>query len=551
MITSFRNLLTDLRYFSGKIGSLILIGGLCLGLLAGCNNSSVINTSTRITIGTTSTIRTLDPADAYDLLSGNILFNVCDRLYTYKSGTTDLIPQLAVDFPKVSADGLTYKISLKTGIKFHDGTDFNATAMAFSLNRFIKLGGAPSFLLGDIVKSVKAIGDAELEIKLKERSQFFPKLLAFTGAAAISPTAYQNTKGFLSNKVIGTGAYQVGEYIEGNILRLNPFGDYWGEKPKNTGIDLQFLSSNANLLNSFKTGGVDVAWQTLSPAQIHNLEVNAAKNGWTIASNQGSVILYMVLNVNQPPLDNVKVRQAIAAAINRPLLSERVFQNQRSPLYSLVPKTLSDYKPTFQNYGDGNGKLARELLTQAGYSDAKPAQVSFWYAPKYAGNGDLVLSTLKAAIARDVGKILEIKLEKVDTTTAYSYLDRGVYPTFFLDWVPDVFDPDNFLQPFLTCTQGNLEKGCIKGRSQYQGSFYYNPEMNDLISQQRLEIDPQKRSIILTKIQEILARDVPFIPLWQNKEYAFGRSQITGLKVEPTQQLNYAKISKSIILIQK
>jgi len=508
---------------------------------------SQINENPRITIGTTSTIRTLDPADAYDLISGNVLFNVCDRLYTYNSGSTDLIPQLAADYPKISADGLTYRISLKTGIKFHDGTDFNAAAMAFSLNRFIKLGGSPSFLLADIVTSVKALSPTELEIKLKERLEFFPKLLAFTGAAAISPTAYKNTEGFLPNKVIGTGAYQVGEYIEGNILRLNPFPNYWGEQPKNAGIDLQFISSNANLLNSFKTGGVDVAWQTLSPAQIHNLEVNAKKQGWKIASNQGSVILYIVLNVRQPPLDNLKVRQAIAAAINRPLLSERVFQNQRIPLYSLVPKTLNDSIPTFQNlYGDGNGKLARQLLTEEGYSDAKPVQVSFWYSPKYAGNGGLVLSTLKAAIARDVGKILEIKLEKVDTTTAYSYLDQGVYDTFFLDWVPDIFDPDNFLQPFLTCDQASLEKGCIKGRSQYQGSFYYNPEINDLIAQQRRESNPQKRSALLTKIQEILARDVPFIPLWQNKEYAFGRSRIRGLEVEPTQQLDYSKIYRSL-----
>jgi len=525
----------------------ILLVSFFSALLFGCNNSQVANNSVeRITFGTTSTIRTLDPADAYYLISGNILFNACDRLYTYKSGTTELTPQLAADFPIVSADGLTYTIPLKTGIKFHDRTNFNANAMAFSLNRFIKRGGAPSFLLGDVVESIKAVNPKELEIKLRERSQFFPKLLAFTGTAAISPTAYKNLEGFMPNRLICSGAYEVGEYIEGNILRLNPFPDYWGEKPKNDGIDLQFLSSNANLLNSFKTGGVDVAWQTLSPAQIHNLEVNADKNGWTIASNQGSVILYMVVNVQQPPLDNLKVRQAIAAAINRPLLSERVFKNQRIPLYSLVPKTLSDSIPVFQNlYGDGNGKLARSLLTEAGYSDSNPVQVSFWYPPKYAGNGDLVLSTLKAAIARDVGKILEIKLEKVDTTTAYSYLDRGVYPTFFLDWVPDVFDPDNFLQPFLTCEQGSLEKGCIKGRSQYQGSFYYNPEINNLIAQQRIETSPQKRSALLAQIQEILARDVPFIPLWQNKEYAFGRSQIQGLKVEPTQQLNYAKISKS------
>jgi peptide/nickel transport system substrate-binding protein len=530
-----------------KLSKYGLIGILLVGLLFACHpqiKSNQPRVPDRITIGTTSSIRTLDPADAYDLISGNILFNTTDRLYTYKSGTTELIPQLATDFPKISTDGLTYRIPIRTGVKFHDRTDFNASAMAFSLNRFMELGGAPSSLLTDVVDSIKASSPTELVIKLKQRSQFFPKLLAFTGTAAISPKAYG--KKFKPDQIVGTGAYRVAEFVEGSILRLDAFQEYWGKKPENDGIDLQFLSSNANLLNSFKTGGVDVAWQTLSPTQIHNLEVNASKNGWTVASNQGSVILYMVLNVQQPPLDDVRVRQAIAAAINRPLLTERVFQNQRIPIYSLVPKTLSDYKPVFQTlYGDGgNGELARKLLTAAGYSDANPAQVTFWYAPKYAGNGDLVLSTIKAAIARDVGKILQIKLEKVDTTTAYAYLDQGVYPTFFLDWVPDIFDPDNFLQPFLTCDRGNA-KGCIKGRSQYQGAFYFNPDMNQLMAQERIEQDLTKRSLLFTKIQEILARDVPFIPLWQNKEYAFARSGIKGVKVEPTQQLAYSTISRS------
>lgn len=523
-----------------------VLSGLIGLILLGCQSpQGLIRPSDRIVIGTTSTPRTLDPADAYDLIGGNILYNSCDRLYGYRSGTTDLTPQLAADFPTISADGLTYRIPLRSGVRFHDGTDFDGAAMAFSLNRFIKLGGSPASLLADVIDNVQALEDLTLEIKLKQRSPFFLKLLAFTGAVALSPTAYGKTEGFLPNRLVCTGAYRLTEYIEGNILRLEPFADYWGAAPQNQGIDMQFLSSNANLLNAFKTGGVDVAWQTLSPIQIRNLEQTATANGWQVASSHGSAILYMVLNTQQPPLDNLKVRQAIAAAINRPLLSERVFFNQRLPLYSLVPNTLADSQPTFAKlYGDGNGQLARKLLSEAGYSDAKPAQVSFWYPPKYAGNGDLVLSTLRAAIARDVGKILEIKLEKVDTTTAFGFLDQGVYDTFFLDWVPDIFDPDNFLQPFLTCDQGNAQQGCLKGRSQYQGAFYYSAEINALIDQQRQELNPPRRSQLLSQIQTILAQDVPFIPLWQNQEYVFGRSTIRGLKIEPTQQLDYRVISK-------
>jgi peptide/nickel transport system substrate-binding protein len=501
----------------------------------------------RITIGTTSTITTLDPADAYGQFIGNVHFNTIERLYTYKLGTTELVPQLATAMPKVSADGLLYTIPVRTGVKFHDRTDFSAEAMAFSLRRFINLKGNPSFLLSNAVKSVRSNGPTELLIQLKRPFPLFPQLLAFSGAGAISPLAYggNGKKEFLPNKLVGTGPYQLTQYVEGSLLRLDVFPDYWGQRPVNKGIDIQFLSSNANLLNALKTGAVDVAFQTLSPTQIHNLEVNTAEKGWTVASNQGSTMLFMVLNVAQPPLNDVKVRQAIAAAIDRPLLQERVFQGQRLPVYSLIPTNLPAYQPVFQKlYGDGNAKLARQLLTEAGYSDSNPAKISIWYTPKYAGNGDLVASTLKAAISQNVGKILQIKLEKVDQTVAYAFIDKGVYPAFLLDWVPDFFDPDNFTEPFLLCEEVG-KNGCTKGGSQYWGSFYNNSEMNQLLAQQRLEKDPVKRNRIFAKIQDILARDVPFIPLWQNREYAFARSGVKGVAIEPTQQLPYGRISKT------
>jgi len=535
-----------MKYSISRLVSVLLIGMMLVGILFGCARDSAVNLKSlagRIIIGTTSSIRTLDPADAYEVFAGNVLYNTIERLYTYKPGSIELVPQLATAMPKISEDGLTYTIPVRTGVKFHDRTDFNALAMSYSLLRFIKLGGAPSSLLADVVESIKTNSLTELEIKLKRPYPLFPSLLAFTGAGAISPQVYEHEKSFLPNKIVGTGPYQLTQYLERSILRLDAFPDYWGEKPANRGIDIQFLSSNANLLNAFKTGAVDVAYQTLSPNQIHNLEVNAKKNNWTVASNQGMVILYMVLNVQQPPLDNVKVRQAIAAAIDRPLLQSRVFQGQREPVYSLVPKSILGYKPVFQLYGDGNGKLARQLLTEAGYSDRKPAQVTLWYSPTYAGNGDLVVSTLKASIDKSVGKILQIKLEKVSTSTAYAYLDKGAYPMFLLDWTPDIFDPDNFLQPFLTCDQAK-NNICTKGSSQYQGSFYNNPEINMLIAKQRQEIDPAKRLTQINQIQDILGRDVPFIPLWQNKEYAFARSGITGVKIEPTQQLPYWTIRK-------
>jgi peptide/nickel transport system substrate-binding protein len=544
------------RVISG-IGSGVRSGGIILISLAtfGCQNSSLNqrtnnrNLAGRISLGTTATIRTLDPADNTSFFASNILYNTTERLYTYAPGTTELIPQLASGMPKVSKDGITYRIPIRKGVKFHDRTNFNADAMAYSLKRFMQSGGAPAYILKDAIAVVWASSPTELVIKLKRPLQFFPRLLAYTGAAAISPKVYRQRSPkdpkFYPNKVVGTGAYQLVQYDEGKSLRLDPFPDYWGENPRNQGIDIQFFSSSANLLNAFKTGNVDLAFQTLSPNQIRNLSQNATANNWKVITGKSSTILYMSLNLRQPPLDNLLVRQAIAAAMDRPLLQKRVFQGQRLPLYSLLPTTFSAYQPLFQtNYGDGNSKLAQKLLTQAGFSEANPVKFTIWYSPNYGGNGDLVASTIKASLEKNVGKAIQVQIEKINQTTANSFIDRGVYPAFLFDWVPDIFDPDNFLDPFLTCTKAD-KLGCIQGSSHFQGSFYSNPKINQLIAQQKQEQNPIKRDRLLKQIQAIVAKDVPFIPLWQNREYLFTRSQITGAKIEPTQQLNYSSLTKS------
>jgi peptide/nickel transport system substrate-binding protein len=550
-----------MRYLLRRFLAWFAIALITITALFSCTNGKIISsgnrlgisdrTDERIVLGTTSKIRTLDPADANEFFISNVFYNTLERLYTYKEGSNEIVPQLASAMPKVSEDGLIYTVPVRTGIKFHDRTNFNAYTMKFALERFMNSKGAPAYILTDVIEAISAPNEAELVFKLKQPLQFFPKFLAFTGAAAISPQVYKHIKNektgkllFLPDKLVGTGPYQVTQFVEGSYLRLDSFPDYWGRKSANRGIDIQFFSSNANLLNAFKTGAVDVAFQTLTPTQVKSVETNAKQNGWTIASAQGATILYMVLNTQQAPLNDVRVRQALAAAIDRPLLESRIFFNQRAPLYSLIPSAFAESKPVFeQKYGNGNGKLSRQLLEAAGYSDDKPAQISIWYPPKYGGNGDLIASTLRASIQKNVGKILQIETERVENTVGYAFLDKGVYPAYLLDWVPDILDPDNYIKPFLECEEAEGDR-CKKGGSQFQGSFYNNPIMNDLIAKQRKESDSVKRSQLLQNIQEILAQDVPFIPLWQSKEYAFAQKGVEGVKIEPNQQLPYWNISK-------
>ncbi len=526
---------------------------LCCFLVISCSqpqnnpdNTPTTETNTnRITIGTTLKPRTIDPADAYEVISGNLLYNLGDRLYGYKLGTTELVPQLATEMPKISEDGTVYTIPIRQGVTFHDGTPFNAEAMAFSLQRFIKNSGPPSSLLTNTVESVEATGEYELTIKLKKPFAAFTPLLAFSGLCAISPQGYTiGESQFKPDTFIGTGPYKLAEYGT-DVLRLDIFENYWGEKAKNQGIDIQIFSSSANLFNAFKTGAIDVAYFSLDTDQITNLEAEANRQGWQIISTDGKTVNYMVLNLNSEPLNNKKVRQALASLIDRNLLNERVLQGKAEPVYSLIPTKFNGYKPVFQeNYGDGNFDKAKELLKQAGYSQQNPAKIEIWYAAN-STKRQLTASTLKASVEQKLEGLMELELNSVEAATAFKNLDKGIYQTFMLDWYGDFVDADNYIQPFLECTKGSPEKGCEQGASQFQGSFYYSDRINQLIQQQRQEQNPEKRQAIFIEIQELLGEDVPFIPLWLDKDYVFTQKNISGVSLEPSQQFPFWIINKS------
>lgn len=520
---------------------------LCCLLVISCSRSTPEQTaaqrrSDRITLGTTATISTLDPADAYAVFAGNLLYNLGDRLYTYRLGTTELLPQLATALPKVSPDGLTYQIPLRQGVMFHDGTRFDARAMAFSLDRFIQNGGSPSFLLADLVESVKPTGDYELTIKLTKPFAAFPSLLAFSGACAVSPAAYTIKEGaFEPEKFVGTGPYRLVKYGT-DLLRLDAFDQYWGEKPANRGIDIQFFSSPANLFNAFRTGAVDLAYQSLAIDQIRNLQARAPETGWQILEKSGSGIDYLTLNLKSPPLDRLEVRQILAAMMDRPLLQERIFQGQIDPLYSLIPSGLAEQKPVFkEQYGDRNIAKARDLLARAGYSSRNPLRLEFWYRSNVT-NDQLAAVTLKAVAQKYLPGLVQFDLKSVESTTAYRNLDKGVYPIFLLDWTPDFLDSDNYIQPFLECSKGSATAGCEEGSSFLQGSFYFSQRANQLIDRSRQEQNPQTRQQLFAELQDLVAQEVPFIPLWQNKDYLFAQKWLQGASLEVTQKVPFWRL---------
>jgi len=539
----------------GRMTKLLSLFCLCLLLVVSCTpkqqtntpSTGVVNTPAgdgRITVGTTEKPRTLDPADAYELGSLSLVFNMSDRLYTYEPGSTKIKPQLATALPKVSADGLTYTIPIRKGVVFHDDTPFNAKAMEFSLQRFIENKGKPSFLLSDTVASVKATGEYELTIKLKKPFAAFPSLLAFSGVCAVSPKSYEIGAGkFKPNIFVGTGAYKLAKYGT-DSLKFDVFDKYWGTKPENKGVNVQIQTSSVNLFNAFKTGAIDVAYLSLQPDQIKSLEASAKKGDWQAISAQGSAVDYLTLNRNQKPLDKLEVRQAIALLIDRKLLNDRVLLSQADPLYSIIPTTFNVSQPLFKDkYGDGKFAEAKKSLVAAGFSQENPAKVQIWYSTNSTTHG-LVAQTLKSLADTKMDGILQFEVKNVESATFYKEISKGLYPSALTNWYPDFLDPDNYVQPFLACEQGSVTKGCETGGSQSQGSFYYSEAMNKLIDQQRKEQNPEARKKIFADIQTQVLTDVPYIPLWQSKDFVFAQKGVANVNLDPSQNLIYKTIKK-------
>jgi peptide/nickel transport system substrate-binding protein len=257
-----------------------------------------------------------------------------------------------------------------------------------------------------------------------------------------------------------------------------------------------------------------------------------------------TVINYMSLNQKIEPLNDVRVRQAIAAMIDRNLVNERVFKGQAEPLYSLIPTSFDAYEPVMQDaYGDGNFELARELLTEAGFSEENPFTFEIWY-PSASTTREVVAGTLKESFETGLPGLVQVEVQTAESATLWGNVDKGIYPSVLANWYPDYYDVDTFVQPFLSCNQGSDATLCEEGASQSNGSFYYSEKANELIAAQRAEQDPAARETIFKDIQTLLMEDVPYIPLWQNKDYVFAQEGVDGVAIQPTQQFLLWQISK-------
>ena len=482
-----------------------------------------------IIMGTTDKISVLDPAKCYDFYTWEVFNNIGEGLMKYKPGTTDLEMGIAESY-NVSQDGLTYIFKLRSGLNFTDGVSLNATAVKWSIDRVMNLNLEPAWLVSEFVDHVDVMDTLTVKFVLTKAVSYFTALLA-------TPTSFPvSSKSFPANATaeptVGHyGPYKIKSWTRDVELRLEINPDYYGTKPKTQDFVIKFLSDASTLRLAAETGEIDIAWKTLRPTDILDLK---ARGVLTVEEVPGPFIRYIVCRCNMTPFDNVLLRQAVAAAIDRERLCTDVYKGTVEPLYTMVPIGMWSHNDTFlAQYGEHNITKAREFLTQAGYNETHKFAFDLWYTPTHYGDLEADVASVIKDNLEETG-MMTVTLRSAEWRTYVSdYLMRGVMPILLLGWYPDYIDPDDYTTVFLHSEW-----------SPSNGVFYNNTQMDQWLEQASTNVTIIGRTMLYNQVQMLTAQDAPVIPLFQGKLTAIFWPNVRGVVLDPTMILRYSLIYK-------
>jgi peptide/nickel transport system substrate-binding protein len=483
-------------------------------------------------IGTTDHVTDLDPAETYDFHTWEVFHNTADTLLTYVAGTTDLQPGLAEAMPEVSEDGLEYTFKLRDGLVFPDGTPCDAEAVKWSIDRVFTIQGDPNWLVTSFVDHVEVVDDLTVKFVLQNAVGFFPYLVATTPYTPVSPECYPEAEIASDSTCGGIGHYKITKWERDVELDLDQYDNYYGDAPAWPKIIVKYFADSTTMRLALENGEIDVAWKTLQPTDYPDLRQNA---NMKVIEGPGAYIRYLCFNVTTPPFDDVKVRQAIAAAVDRNAITERVFAGTLGPLYSMVANGMFSHIDAFKDkYGERDLDMAKSLLEEAGYSADNPLVIDLWYPPEHYGPTEADMAAVIKESLEETGMI-QVTLQYAEWATYQNYQSEGSMPFFTLGWYPDYLDPDNYTSPWGS-----------SAASDDMGIFYNNPEMDRLLQEGQVTTpaDGDARKAIYEQAQRLWAEDVPTIPLAQGKLIVVTQANVTGVTLDPTMFLHYFTLAK-------
>ncbi|MEB3264340.1 MAG: ABC transporter substrate-binding protein [Synechococcus sp.] len=495
-----------------------LLASLLALALVGCQAPRSEGT---VIVASRSRIDSLDPAKASRVGQLQVLSALGDPLYAI-SADGRLEPRLATALPRLSADGLRARIPLRRGVRFHDGTPFDAEAMAFSLRRFMAIGTLAYQVTGRI-KAVRVLGSHEIELELKRPFSPLPRLLSAIFLTPVSPTAYARHRDTpLNDRFVGTGPYRLA-FFSGPKQSLTPWEGYWGRRPRNRGLELVTLSNSTALFGALRSGEVDVLLSSsLEIDHQQALHRDALAGRLREAVGPALEIGFLSLLSDQPPLQDPRLRQAVARSLDRATSSRRVSLGLRPPLRELLPPSLPGSDPDAWPAYDP--AAARRLYQQAGYCRGRPLTLPLTFRSDIPSDRLFAL-TWQAQLRQDLADCVRLEVNGMEATTAYRQLGDGAFPLILLDWMGDFPDADNYLVPLLGCDKEQGDR-CLKGASAASGSFWAAPGLQEQLGRSAA-LQGARRQALLQRIQRRTAAANPYLPVWVVAPRAWARPPLS------------------------
>ncbi|WP_027724723.1 ABC transporter substrate-binding protein [Tuberibacillus calidus] len=478
----------------------------------------------------------LDPAIVTDGESFAVTKNIYDTLVEYKGQTTDIEPALAESWD-ISPDGKTYTFHLRKGVKFHDGTDFNADAVVFNFDRWKnandenKFAYYPSMFGGfgdkSVIADVKALDDYTVQFTLRTPLAPFLKDLAMSPFAIASPTAikkYGDKYGQAA--AVGTGPFKFKEWKSKDTITLVKNDDYWKKgEPQLDGVIFKVIPDNTARLNALKNGEIDLM-DGVNPSDLKDIQGN---KDLQIFYRPPMNVGYLGMTVTKKPFDNPLVRQAVNYAVDKKAIIDAFFAGAADPAKNPMPPSISGYNDDVQPY-DYNPEKAKELLKKAGFPNGFKTELWAMPNPRPYMPEPSKIAVAIAHNLKDIGIDAEIKT--FEWTTYLDKVKKGEAPMYMLGWTGDNGDADNFLYTLLS----------TDAIGSNNNSFYSNPELDKLLKEAQTLTDENKRNELYKQAQVIIHNDAPWVPLVHSKPALVGKSTIKGFAPHPTGSDRYVGV---------
>ncbi|MER5772508.1 ABC transporter substrate-binding protein [Streptomyces sp. NPDC001985] len=458
----------------------------------------------------------LDPAFAYDTGSWNVLRQTVQTLMHAPRGGGEPVPDAAESCAFTDNASQSYRCELRADLKFSDGTELTAEDVKFSIERLLAINsdnGAAALLAN--IDTIEVKGDHEIVFHLSTPDATFPYKLSTPAAAILNEKTYDAKKLRDGFEVDGSGPYTMkASAKDGAITKVvfNKNGSYKGDlELRNSKVELRIFKDSAAMTKALEKGDIDIATREIASDHIAKMLDNPDKD-IQLTELPGLSIQYLAFNTEHPSVKDKAVRQAMAALIDRGQIAGDVHSSTAEPLYSLIPSSVSGHKNSFYNkYGDPSLKRAKGYLRDANITT--PVKLTLHYASdRYAVEEfEVIRDQLNAS------GLFSVTVKGAEWSAFRAAGQRGDYPVYGLGWVPDFPDPDNYIAPFLE-------------KDNFLGSPYVSTEANKLIPQSRRQADRAATGEIFARLQEIIAEDVPVLPLWQGKQYVAARKGITGVE---------------------